>query len=149
MGQPMLAQLELESWRVVATLTPPRPLLERLLPRLQRFVDENAQLPGIVPVASKLLLAAGAPTAQGYVNSWMATDPTDPEALRCRFTLALRAGDAGQSLDDAMAFVQRSGDRSAAIATVVRACRDALRIGGAESRAVAEDLRQRFEAVAR
>lgn len=149
MGQPMLAQLELESWRVVASLTPPRPLLERLLPRLQRFVDENAQLPGIVPVASKLLLAAGAPTAQGYVNSWMATDPTDPEALRCRFTLALRAGDAGQSLDDAMAFVQRSGDRSAAIATVVRACRDALRIGGAESRAVAEDLRQRFEAVTR
>lgn len=148
-GQPMSPQLELASWRVVASLTPQRALLERLLPRLQRFVDENAQMPGIVPLAAGLLLAAGSDSAEAYVRSWIATDPTDPEALRCRLALALRSGDAAQSLDDAMAFVQRSGDRVAAIATVVRMCRETARTATGDARERADALGARFEGIAR
>ena len=148
-GQPMSPQLELASWRIVASLTPQRALLERLVPRLRRFVDENAQLPGIVPLAAELLLEAGSDSADGYVRSWIASDPTNPEALRCRLVLGLRDGDEAQSLDDAMAFVQRSVDRGNAIATVVRMCREAARATSVEARECAVELGARFEGISR
>ena len=148
-GQPMSAALELASWRVVAKLSPPRAQMERLRPRFERFVDEHPELEGLVPLAAQLLLAAGSERAASYTRSWIATDPSDPEALRCRLTLALRQGDLSRALDDAMAFVQRSADRADALEEVLRLCRECASLAPIEARQGIASLGQRFAEIAR
>jgi hypothetical protein len=148
-GQPMSSALELASWRVVAKLSPPRAQMERLRPRFERFVDEHPELEGLVPLAAQLLLAAGSERAATYTRSWIATDPSDPEALRCRLTLALRQGDLSRALDDAMAFVQRSADRADAISEVLRLCRESAGLAPIEARQGIASLGQRFAELAR
>ncbi|MEQ1631792.1 MAG: serine/threonine-protein kinase [Planctomycetota bacterium] len=148
-GQPMPPSLELASWVVVQRLLPPRELLDRLMPRFLRFVDDHSDLDGVVPVAAALTLAARSDRAEAFARAWRVGDSDDPGALRCRAELSLRASRLDASLDDAMEFVQRSRDRKAAIATVVRLCREVAGEAPEGDRAGIVDLADRFEALLR
>jgi hypothetical protein len=148
-GKPIPPSLELAAWRIVQRLQAPRAQLQRMEPRFLRFVEANRDVQGVVPVASELLLAAGSDRAAEYVRRWLADDPSDPFALRCRLTLSLQKGDVAASLDDAMAFVQRAPVRADAIETVARLCRENVGIAPLSSRDEIAGLGAKFQALKR
>ncbi len=148
-GKPIPPSLELAAWRIVQRLQAPRAQLQRMEPRFLRFVEANRDVQGVVPVAAELLLAAGSDRAADYVRRWLADDPSDPFALRCRLTLSLQKGDVAASLDDAMAFVQRAPVRADAIETVARLCRENVGIAPLSSRDEIASLGAKFQALKR
>jgi serine/threonine protein kinase len=148
-GQQMTPALELASWAVVQQLAPPPELLGRLIPRFLRFVDDHADLDGIVPVAAGLALASRSDRAAEFARTWRVADSDDPGALRCRLELSLREGNLDAGLDDAMEFVQRSRDRAEAIKIVVRTCGAMSADAPEATRKGIDDLGARFEELLR
>lgn len=126
-GQPLSPALEAAAWELVLQLSPPRELLERLVPRFLQFVDDHADLDGLVPLAARLSLAARADRAAAFARAWSTSDPEDPAAMRCRLELALQTGELDAAMDAAMAFVQQSRDRRSALRSVVDCCKACAR----------------------
>ncbi|MFO1078178.1 MAG: serine/threonine-protein kinase [Planctomycetota bacterium] len=121
-GQPLSPPQQLAAWSALCTLTLPRPMAARWLPRFQDLMRSQPNLEGMPRVASVLHVLAGAPEAPQLVTAWIADSDGDPAAWLCRMQQRLRSGDVIGALDDGTVAVQRCADRDRALATVVALC---------------------------
>ena len=89
-----------------------------LLDRFEVFRQANPGLPGLDRTTALVYAAAGDERALEFVNDWIVEVPDDPEALLARTQLHLQGERADAALDSAMAFVQQSANRKAALREV-------------------------------
>jgi hypothetical protein len=146
-GQPLSPAQQLAAWVAILEASPPRALVELLLPRFEALRSRHPGLPGMAMVTARMHDAARTASARQLASAWVVEQPEDPQALLCRMTAALRAGDTTAALDDAMAAVQRALDRGAAIAAVTAACAAAAEVAPAASRAAILALADSFRAL--
>jgi serine/threonine protein kinase len=146
-GEPLSPVQQLAAFAAVLEASPPRALLELVLPRFEILRSSHPGLHGMTGLAARLHDAARTAMARQLAGAWVVEEPEDPDALLCRMASALRSGDTIAALDDAMAAVQRALERGDAIAAVTAACAAAAEVAPSASRPAILALADSFRAL--